>query len=62
MKLPFEGKGAFNDAGIRFLIEEGFVQNTEGTSVKPSSLDLTIIRESLMEVPFCFQASIKKWQ
>ena len=60
MKLPFEGKGAFNDAGIRFLIEEGFVQNTEGTSVKPSSLDLTIIRESLMEVPFCFQASIKK--
>lgn len=60
MQFPFENKGAFHDAGIRYLIEQGYIQNTQDASCKPSSLDLTIIRESLMEVPFCFQASIKK--
>lgn len=60
MKLPFEGIGAFNDIAIRHLIQEGCIQNTDIDSVKPSSLDLTVIRETLVEVPFCFQASLKK--
>lgn len=60
MNLQFENTGAFNDTAIRFLIEQNVIQNTDVSSVKPSSLDLTIIRESLVEVPFCFQASIKK--
>ena len=60
MQLPFQNKGAFNDTAIQTLIERGLIQNTENTSIKPSSLDLTIIRESLVEVPFCFQASTKK--
>ncbi len=60
MELSFQSTGAFNDAAISELILQNLIQNTSNTSIKPSSLDLTVIRASLVEVPFCFQASTKK--
>lgn len=60
MQPPFSNTGAFHDTAINWLIDQGHITQTQKESVKPSSLDLTIIRESIMEVPFCFQASIKK--
>ena len=52
--------GALPDHHIRTLLHTGIIEHGTEHSIKPSSYDLTVIRESLVEVPFCFQASVKK--